>query len=88
MDTVFVSTYYVYMNVTLSLDDRLVARARKVAEAMGKTLNQIVRENLEELTSKRSPEDVMAEIRRLSKAGRGRARGVRFNRDEAHARRP
>ena len=76
------------MNVTLSLDERLVSRARRVAEAMGKTLNQVIREHLEEVTSQRAPEDVVAEIRRLSKLGRGRSRGARLNRDEAHARRP
>ena len=36
--------YYVAMNITLSVDERLVRRARKKAEAMGKSLNQLVRE--------------------------------------------
>ncbi len=39
------------MNLTLSIDERLVERARKVARAMGKSLNQLVREYLSELTA-------------------------------------
>lgn len=31
------------MNVTLSLDDQLVTRARKKAEALGNSLNQLIR---------------------------------------------
>jgi predicted HicB family RNase H-like nuclease len=32
------------MNVTLSIDEQLVARARKKAEALGKSLNQLIRD--------------------------------------------
>lgn len=39
------------MNLTLAVDDRLVEQARKVAESQGKSLNQVIREYLEELTS-------------------------------------
>ena len=34
-DTYYVRTYYVYMNVTLSLDDEVIQEARRRAEAMG-----------------------------------------------------
>ena len=76
------------MNITLSIDERLASRARKVAKSMGKSLNQIIREHLEDLTSKRSSDAWIAEIRRLSDLGHGRSGGHRFNREEAHARRP
>jgi hypothetical protein len=39
-DTGYVSTYTVFMNVTLSVDEQLLARARKKAESLGKSLNQ------------------------------------------------
>ncbi|MBI3400379.1 MAG: MerR family transcriptional regulator [Acidobacteria bacterium] len=76
------------MNITLSVDERLVVRARKVAKSMGKSLNQVIREHLEDLTSKPSADEWIAEIRRLSDLGQGRSGGHRFDREEAHARRP
>ncbi len=50
LDTEHVSTYYVDMNLTLSIEDRLVRRARKRAEAMGKSLNELIRDYLRSIT--------------------------------------
>ena len=86
MDTSPASTYYVGMNITLSVDERLVRRARKKAEAMGKTLNQLVREYFERLAGSDNAERDVAELRRLSREGGGHARRWRFNRDELHER--
>jgi hypothetical protein len=72
------------MNVTLSLDDQVVARARKKAEALGKSLNQLVRDYLEKLAGNDDPERSIEEFKRLS--GRGHSRGWRFDRDELHDR--
>jgi hypothetical protein len=72
------------MNVTLSIDDQLVARARNKAEAMGKSLNQLIRDYLQRVAGGDDPERSMEEFRRLS--GRGNSRGWRFNRDEIHDR--
>jgi hypothetical protein len=33
----------VFMNVTLSIDEQTVERARKRAESLGKSLNQVIR---------------------------------------------
>ena len=44
------------MNVTLSIDEQLVARARKKAEAMGKSLNQAIRDYLQRLAGGDDPE--------------------------------
>jgi hypothetical protein len=74
------------MNLTLSVDERLVEEARKVASAMGKSVNQLIRDYLEQLTSTASPEETIAELRRLSEESRGNSRGWKFNRDEIHAR--
>lgn len=74
------------MNITLSIDDRLVARARKKAEAMGKSLNQVIRDYLERLTGTDDPEREIEELARLSRAGRGRAKGWKFDRDQLHER--
>lgn len=74
------------MNITLSVDERIVRRARKKAHAVGKSLNQLVREDLERLAGSDDAERDVAEIRQLSRESRGRARGWRFNRDELHER--
>jgi hypothetical protein len=83
-DTEYMCTYTVFMNVTLSIDEQLVARARKKAEAVGKSLNQLIRDYLECLIGGDDPEGSIAEFKRLS--GRGHSRGWRFNRNEIHER--
>ena len=77
-------TYNVFMNVTLSIDDQVVARARKKAEALGKSLNQLIRDYLQTVAGGDDPERSIDEFRRLS--GQGNSSGWRFNRDEIHAR--
>ena len=72
------------MNITLSIDEQLVGRARKKASALGKSLNQVIRDYLMELAGGDDPERIVEEFRRLS--GRGNSRGWRFNRDEIHGR--
>lgn len=84
LDTYYVRTYYVYMNITLSVDEAIVARARKKASALGKSLNQLVRDYLERLAGSDDPEPSIDEFKKLS--GRGNSRGWRFNRDEIHER--
>lgn len=84
VDTAPVCTYAVDMNLTLSLDAQTVSRARKRAEALGKSLNQLVREYLQQLAGADDAERSIAEFRRLS--GRGHSRGWRFDRDEIHER--
>jgi hypothetical protein len=72
------------MNVTLSVDEQLVARAREKADAMGKSLNQLIRDYLQTLVGGDDPERSIAEFQRLS--GTGNSRGWRFDRDEIHER--
>jgi len=72
------------MNVTLSIDEKTVARARKKAEALGKSLNQLIREYLQKVSGGVDPAGSIDEFKRLS--GQGHSRGWRFNRDEIHER--
>jgi hypothetical protein len=72
------------MNLTLSVDEQLVTRARKRADALGKSLNQLVRDYLQKLAGGDDPEESVAEFRRLS--GKGHSRGWTFDRDEIHRR--
>ena len=74
------------MNITLSTDERIARQARRVAETMGKSLNQIIREHLEELASTSDNTAWCSELRNLSTEGNGRSRGWRFNREEIHER--
>ncbi|UCF21604.1 MAG: MerR family transcriptional regulator [Gemmatimonadota bacterium] len=74
------------LNITLAVDDDLLRDARQVARAMGKSLNQLVRDYLERLTGHDRAEDEVQELLRLSAEGGGRSRGWRFDRDELHER--
>ncbi|MFZ0685449.1 MAG: DUF6364 family protein [Terriglobales bacterium] len=72
------------MNITLSVDSQVVAEARKKAEAVGKSLNQLIRDYLQSLAGGDDPERSFEEFKSLS--GRGNSRGWRFNRQEIHER--
>jgi hypothetical protein len=73
------------MNLTLSVDEQIVAQARKKAGALGKSLNQMIRDYLQSIAGGDDPERSIEEFKSLS--GRGDPRGWRFNRDEIHERR-
>ncbi len=79
-------TYYVFMNVTLAIDDQVIAEARRRAEAMGTSVNQLVREYLEQLVRRSDSQDDAAEFERLSRTSQGDSRGWKFDRDELHQR--
>jgi hypothetical protein len=81
-----VCTYSVVVNVTLSIDDDVIQKARVRAQAMGTSVNQLVREYLEQLAGKTDPEADAAEFKRLSHASKGDSRGWKFNREELHIR--
>jgi antitoxin component of RelBE/YafQ-DinJ toxin-antitoxin module len=75
------------MNVTLSVDDQVMKEARRRAEAMGTSVNQLVREFLEQFAGHTDLEAVAVEFERLSRAAKGNSRGWKFNREELHERR-
>ncbi len=80
-------TYHVYMNVTLSIDDQIIQKARRRAEAMGTSVNQLVREYLEQLAGRTDASEDAAEFERLSRGSGGNSNGWEFNREELHERR-
>lgn len=75
------------MNITLSIDDRIVEEARKLAQARGTSINQLVRDYLEGLVRPPATETYGAELRRLTTDGKGGSGGWHFDRDELHERR-
>lgn len=74
------------MNVTLSIDDEIVERARDLARQRGTSLNQMVRDYLTQLAADRSPEELVAELERLWATSRGNSGGERWTREEIHDR--
>jgi len=72
------------MNVTLSVDEKTLTKARKRAEALGTSVNQLIRDYLLKLAGADNAEQTIEEFKRLS--GRGNSRGWKFNRDEIHER--
>jgi hypothetical protein len=75
------------VNVTLSVEDEVIVRARRRAEAMGTSVNQLVREYLEQLAGRSDLNLDAAEFARLSRLAHGDSRGWKFNREELHERR-
>jgi len=82
-----VRTYYGLVNVTLSIDDEVIRRARRRAEALGTSVNQMVRDYLEQVAGKADPNQDADEFEKLSRHARGNSRGWKFNREELHERR-
>ena len=75
------------MNITLSIDERVAERARKTAQAMGKSLNQVVRDHLEHLAGMTQQDAQAQTFEASARATPGRLDGWRFDRDEANERR-
>jgi hypothetical protein len=67
--------------------NEVVAEARRRAEILGTSVNQLVRDYLESLAGRTGPERDAGEFERLSRESRGDSRGWKFNRDEVHERR-
>jgi len=72
------------MNVTISTDDDLLARARAAANGRGMSLQQYPRECLRALTGDTSPEEVASELLNLMETQGGHSGGRRVRREEAH----
>ena len=75
------------MEITLSVDEAVVVQARKRAESMGTSVDQLVRSYLEQLATPLHPEEDADGFVRLSQMARGDSKGWKFNRDELHERR-
>ena len=73
------------VNVTLSLDDRVVTEARRIAALRGTSLNQLVRDFLNELTRVDDAESVIAQLDALWAEERYRSQRP-WTREELHER--
>lgn len=74
------------MNVTLSIDEKLVQRARQLAASQGTSLNQMIRRLLEEATAASSSDRLLGELERLWVSEEGDSEGRKWRRDELYDR--
>lgn len=74
------------VNLTLSVDEKTIERARDAAQAMGTSLNQLVRDHIERLSGadQRLADHDTFEARAI--AGKGRLNGWKFDREQANSR--
>lgn len=75
------------VNITLAIDERLLARARQVAQQRRTTLNQLVRDYLERLTASSDGLTVAEEFERLWAESQGHSGGAKWTREQLHDRR-
>lgn len=76
------------MNITLSADKELIEKVRDYAAQHGTSLNQIIREHLEQIACVRGIEEYAQEFERLARESGGASPdGYVFDRNEAHVRR-
>ena len=74
------------MIITLSVDEEVAQRAREAAQKMGKSLNQAVRDYLDQLAGSAVRGQQWAQFEERCLQSQGRLDGWKFNRDEANAR--
>ena len=74
------------MNITLSVDEQVAARAREAAQRVGKSLNQVVRDYLEQLAGADKRAKMWEEFESRCAASGARLEGWKFDRDAANER--
>jgi antitoxin component of RelBE/YafQ-DinJ toxin-antitoxin module len=74
------------MNITLSIDERVAEQARQAASAMGKSLNQAVRDYLEKLAGQAQLESEIKSFVASTKKSPGKLGGWKIDREEMHRR--
>jgi hypothetical protein len=74
------------MNVTLAIDEKLLTRARELALKRRTTLNQLVRDYLERLTTPEGAPTVAEEFERLWAEHEGHSGGRPWRREDLYDR--
>jgi hypothetical protein len=73
------------VNITLSIDEQLVERAREKLRATGKSINQEIREHLEHIVG--DDEQLASDLEFLkTHSGLGDSKGWKWNREDAYER--
>ena len=74
------------MNVTLSIDKRLVERARKLAADRRTSINEMIRRMLEEATAATAPENLLRELEGFWDEDAGDSGGRKWRREDPYDR--
>jgi hypothetical protein len=74
------------MTLTVSVDDQTISRARERAAALGKSLDELLRDYLQSLAGDDQAERDIAELKRLAMETGGHSHGQRWTREELHER--
>jgi hypothetical protein len=72
------------MNLTISVDDELLERARELARTRGISLQELLREQLRKLAGARSGGEVAEELLELMKDKGGHSGGRTWRREDAY----
>ncbi len=72
------------MNLTISVEEELLERARELARRRGVSLQELIRDQLRLLAGERSGADVADELLELMQTNGGRSGGRRLSRHEAY----
>ena len=75
-------TYTVRVNITLSIDEQVAERAREKLRAVGRSLNQEIREHLQHIAGDEDLERDLEEFKK--RVGQGNSNGWKWNRDELY----
>lgn len=74
------------MKIALSIDEQVAEQARKAASAMGKSLNQAVRDYLEQLAGAHQLEAELQAFEVSALGSPGKLKVWKFDREEANRR--
>ncbi len=72
------------MNLTLSIDEKTLKKAREAARAQGMTINQLVRDYLQQFSNQSDLENSIALFHKTCRQGHSANRA--FTRDDLHER--
>jgi len=72
------------VNLTLSIDQRLLEKARRTAVAMGLSLNEMIRQYLERIAGEGDKAAAFEELRELCTSRGGHSAGRTWRREELH----
>ena len=75
------------MNITLSANEKVIERVRAIAQERGTTLNELIRQHLEQIARQKTGAEWAAEFLELTDRSPGRSpEGWVFNREEIYDR--
>lgn len=84
LDNIMCARIIFLMNLTLSVDEKAVEAARKVAREQGTTLNELVRRYIANVAGQRSAGDRADEVLSLFEQQPGDSHGVSITREDAY----